>query len=475
MEEESQCGSSLETTNHDRARRRRKRKKVRGSCRLNSLTEIYKLETKRNKTCYMLQTLQTQNPLDHQSCYHQQRRLPLLPPPLTMATTTTNIGAPDAVEDGCCPTCGVRLFEIKTKTKKQGSFLSLGGRLSKSPHWKQQQQQQQQQQQFLSYASSPITTTTVATPLTIEGVVQEGHCLACNTNLDLEELGQQGGQTLYLGEYNLYGARHGPGELIWGNGDRFVGSFFHGNRDGPGTLWFGDGTWSGLLRMLLSRLLVASYMTVVSCANATRCLVIFLKLGSKYAGNWDCNHMHGLGTRHFPNGDVYNGNYKDGVRSGFGKLYFSNGDLYSGFWQNDQMHDSDAKYCHATNKKYFQGPFSNGKRNGKGKLQHADGSIDIFRYEQDCKVGAGVRWSANRKKVWILRPSESKNPKRISIAEAVSIGYDCDLSQDVRIAQGAAPGLLDEASTSTPIVQAMMVTTLTRESSNEVVCQSALC
>ena len=36
----------------------------------------------------------------------------------------------------------------------------------------------------------------------------------------------------YEGEYNIYGKRHGDGELRWSNGDRYVGKFKDGSIEG---------------------------------------------------------------------------------------------------------------------------------------------------------------------------------------------------------------------------------------------------
>jgi hypothetical protein len=49
---------------------------------------------------------------------------------------------------------------------------------------------------------------------------------------------------VYIGEYNHRGQQHGPhGELIWDNGDRYVGSFVCGKRTGTGTMFHRDGTY----------------------------------------------------------------------------------------------------------------------------------------------------------------------------------------------------------------------------------------
>jgi hypothetical protein len=123
-----------------------------------------------------------------------------------------------SVGDGCCPTCGIQLYKIRK------------GLISRKP---------------------------IAKPLTVNGHVDRGHCLACadahttsnsrpespvDTSNSSLSSSLEVGETVYIGDFNIYGQRHGPGELIWNNGDRFAGNFFNGHRDGHGTLFFGDGT-----------------------------------------------------------------------------------------------------------------------------------------------------------------------------------------------------------------------------------------
>jgi hypothetical protein len=109
------------------------------------------------------------------------------------------------IPDGCCPLCGIQLYKIRR--------WSGAGRKK-------------------------------AVPLNQQGLVDNGQCLTCNN----DEIDSQGNNTtLYIGELNMYGQRQGPGELIWGNGDRYVGNFFNGVRDGTGTLLLKDGKlWTSL-------------------------------------------------------------------------------------------------------------------------------------------------------------------------------------------------------------------------------------
>jgi hypothetical protein len=127
----------------------------------------------------------------------------------------------DDIPDGCCPMCGIQLYKIRE-----------GGKWRKGR----------------------------AIPVNLQGQVENGHCLSCDQELERELTAPaiRAGQaqttttttttTCYIGEYNLYGQRHGPGELIWDNGDRYVGTFFNGLRDGKnGTLFLRDGQFFSYL------------------------------------------------------------------------------------------------------------------------------------------------------------------------------------------------------------------------------------
>ena len=144
--------------------------------------------------------------------------------------------------------------------------------------------------------------------------------------------------------------------------------------------------------------------------------------GSEYVGNWKDNKMHGQGTRRFPNGNVYNGLYHEGKRSGNGRCYYANGDMYIGEWGNDQMNGFGRYYYN--NGQCFEGFFWEGTRNGMGKYQLTDGRVDIYRYENDMRVGEGVRWSTDRKKAWRLMDGKVKG--KISLQVASEIAQRCE-------------------------------------------------
>jgi len=173
----------------------------------------------------------------------------------------------------------------------------------------------------------------------------------------------------YIGDYNLLGQPHGShGEVVWDNGNRYVGAFQNGMRSGQGTFFSRD--------------------------------------GSEYTGGWKDNQMHGHGQRKFANGDTYIGQYRAGQRNGgpHWKLRFANGDLYVGGWENDRFH-GDGRYFFAHDGSVLEGSFVCGAKQGKFKLQRQvpTEKLDILRFEDDELVGLGVRWNAKRTKTWLLQ------------------------------------------------------------------------
>lgn len=210
-----------------------------------------------------------------------------------------------------------------------------------------------------------------------------------------------GGAT-YTGPFNEYGERHGQGELVWKNGDVFKGMFENGVRQGQGTL-----TYAG-------------------------------KNGEddsgEYVGGWANDKMHGNGTRRYPNGGLYIGEYEYGRKEGEGRFYYANGDLYWGSWHRNKM-NGPGRYYYSSGKR-FEGNFVDSMRTGKGKLQKKDGSLEIFHYKKDRRMGDGVRWSPDRKKAWRLSPDEDEVlEESISPDEAVEIVTEIELTVAANEAQ----------------------------------------
>lgn len=321
-------------------------------------------------------------------------------------------------KNGQCPTCGTQLFKVKKKglLNKQEKRLPLNtpGLVSRG-----------QCLRCLPKASPKETEELLA--VAAIAAAGDGKDLAAQEEESEKPRAAQkqpnnatAGETVYIGDFNEFGERHGPGELLWSNGDKYVGSFVNGLRNGQGTLFFKDGrfcTCCTELKYFWYHIFLFVILHLQPHQNSP-----YVTQGSEYVGEWEHNLMHGSGTRRFKNGDVYVGQYKAGKRSGEGRFYFANGDMYYGNWEADQIHGFGRYYYNSGIS--FEGTFNHGKRHGKGKLQKRGGELDIYKYENNVRLDPGVRWSADRAKAWRLEGGRIK--KSISIAEAVSIGYQCE-------------------------------------------------
>uniref|UniRef100_A0A7S1VVS5 MORN repeat-containing protein 5 n=1 Tax=Grammatophora oceanica TaxID=210454 RepID=A0A7S1VVS5_9STRA len=324
-------------------------------------------------------------------------------------TTTTSDLDPDVedlvatlreqrVSEGACPHCGTQLYVMKRrgwKLQKHRKPLSVAGRVLRGQCLQCMDTDtaaaNNAQAAAIALASipepEPEPTPSRNNTNNIEGVDPTTATIAATVTAtpQLNSItSPHSMDAIYRGPFNSYGERQGQGELIWSNGDRYVGEFWNGVREGEGTLYFVD--------------------------------------GSEYVGSWANNKMHGAGCRRFPNGNVYNGNYQEGKRCGHGRCYYANGDMYVGAWRQDKL-DGFGRYYY-NNGQCFEGTFSKGKRMGRGKYQLTDGRVDIYCYLEDERVGEGVRWSANRKKAWRLVNGKVKG--RIGLQTAADIAQSCE-------------------------------------------------
>mmetsp|Transcript_25777 Transcript_25777/g.42926 ORF Transcript_25777/g.42926 Transcript_25777/m.42926 type:complete len:309 (-) Transcript_25777:175-1101(-) len=294
-----------------------------------------------------------------------------IPPPIPNLSDVAAELRADRVTDGRCPHCATQLYETVRKgilRKKKTQPLSIAGHVVRG--------------QCVRCLNGDDDAAAVALAAIAEPTAGDSLPAAMATPILSSPVMQL--DTQYIGNFNNYGERHGEGELVWSNEDRYKGTFWNGVREGEGTLNFAD--------------------------------------GSEYVGNWKDNKMHGQGTRRFPNGNVYTGNYREGKRSGNGRCYYANGDMYVGEWGNDQMSGFGRYYYN--NGQCFEGFFWEGKRSGMGKYQLTDGRVDIYRYESDSRIGEGVRWSANRKKAWRLVDGKVKG--RVNLQVATDIAQRCE-------------------------------------------------
>eukprot|EP00956_Cyclotella_meneghiniana_P044036 scaffold298885_cov89-Cyclotella_meneghiniana.AAC.1 len=112
--------------------------------------------------------------------------------------------------------------------------------------------------------------------------------------------------------------------------------------------------------------------------------VLICDNGNSYEGDWKLDKRDGLGIARYSSGDVYDGEWKRGKRQGHGVMYIESGDTYIGSWDK-------------------------GLKHGAGTYHWADGEVDVSWYEEDRRVGEGVRWNATRNKAFQLNRGSRQN------------------------------------------------------------------
>ena len=93
------------------------------------------------------------------------------------------------------------------------------------------------------------------------------------------------------------GSKHGPGTMVWLNGDQYEGDWVQDRMSGNGT---------------------------------------FTSNSACYQGQWENNMFHGKGTLEWPGGR-YDGDWVHDRRSGEGTHVRPNGDSYTGYWKDNQV------------------------------------------------------------------------------------------------------------------------------------------
>ena len=127
-----------------------------------------------------------------------------------------------------------------------------------------------------------------------------------------------GGQ--YVGEI-LDGKRHGHGELIFANGDRFVGKFFN------------DAMRTGKISYINKDLYKGEFLNDEKHGQGTYAF----NDGTRYKGGFFGGLINGPGELVYPNKDRYKGDFFKNQKHGRGKFFFANGDVQEGVFHNDQI------------------------------------------------------------------------------------------------------------------------------------------
>jgi prepilin-type processing-associated H-X9-DG protein len=95
------------------------------------------------------------------------------------------------------------------------------------------------------------------------------------------------------------------------------------------------------------------------------------------------------------------GEFRSGKRHGRGVCIDAEGDEYDGQWQNNKRHGYGVLRDSLNG--VYRGQFADGVRNGAGTYLWPDGHVDLIKCEQNVRVGTGVGYSIDKRRVWILQ------------------------------------------------------------------------
>mmetsp|Transcript_34144 Transcript_34144/g.67981 ORF Transcript_34144/g.67981 Transcript_34144/m.67981 type:complete len:235 (-) Transcript_34144:272-976(-) len=146
--------------------------------------------------------------------------------------------------------------------------------------------------------------------------------------------------------------------------------------------------------------------------------------GSEYDGEWQAGKWHGKGTYKWQSGSVYAGQWVEGKKQGHGTLTLYSGNTYEGEWKADTRHGWGVYKVHrptAGGCAVYEGEWANDQCTGRGTSKGFDGAVEINRYENGKRVGAGVRWL---------------DPSRVKLGEATG---------PFRLTDGREGDLMEEA------------------------------
>jgi hypothetical protein len=226
-----------------------------------------------------------------------------------------------------------------------------------------------------------------------------------NESLQYEELKQIDQDTIYYGQKNSKGERHGYGIMLkktgvkhigyWKNnsfepfgrvidekGDIYEGNYKNGELNGKGRIITENAVYNG---------------DVVS--NKKEGNGIYTKEKEEYDGSFKNNKKEGLGKITFlKTGDTYEGYFKEGKMNGQGTFKWKNGDKYVGdvvngvfhgkgiyYWKEGTVYDGDYNEgvrkgqgkLTWTNGKYYEGSFENNQPHGEGKITRGKKSMNV--------------------------------------------------------------------------------------------------
>ena len=186
--------------------------------------------------------------------------------------------------------------------------------------------------------------------------------------------------SIYHGQWNLEGQKHGYGILVRNDGSKYEGFFLKDAINSNGRYIEAQGTfyYEGILRFNLG---------LWKDNKAHNKGSYYLSDGTKYTGDWKDDIQEGEGEEISPDGTVYTGQFKEGEKNGKGLVKWTNGSSFEGDFVNNSIHGNGVYMW--SDGRVYKGQWMNGKMHGKGYFIWQDGKYYDGDYKNDKKDGFG--------------------------------------------------------------------------------------
>jgi len=188
-------------------------------------------------------------------------------------------------------------------------------------------------------------------------------------------------ESLYTGQWNKKGHKHGRGICTYSDGSKYEGYHKNDEKNGKGRLIYNNGD------------VYEGNWVNDKCEGYG---IHTYSYGSQYKGEWKNDLKHGKGISTLANGDKYDGEWKNNLKDGKGISTLANGDKYDGEWKNNEKH---GRGVHAlANGDKYDGEWKNSENHGRGVNTLTNGNRYDGEWKNSEKHGKGVyTWADGEK------------------------------------------------------------------------------
>ncbi|CAG9331807.1 unnamed protein product [Blepharisma stoltei] len=202
--------------------------------------------------------------------------------------------------------------------------------------------------------------------------------------------------SIYEGEWNELGEKHGLGVEIGQDGSKYVGYFKNNKKAGNGRFISADG-----------ELYEGEFKRGQPSGNG----VLQKPDGSRYEGSFRNGTPYGKGKEKLEDGSIFEGEFKNGQKNGTGIIRWENGNVFEGEFKNDII-EGYGVFTWAEGKKY-EGEWKDSLMHGHGVLTWPNGQVYDGEFKEGKQDGEGTQTFENKKtKTFETRRGIWKNGNR---------------------------------------------------------------